>query len=104
MTSAIKWHLIKQLILNVLSFYHIFDDEGPDPLLVYLLKSGYTEVSVSNYKDEPKATPLKVSSLLGPLQQSRLLNQASKRANASFSGARYKLFETQALGWKSHPE
>lgn len=65
MTSAIKWHLIKQLILNVLSFYHIFDDEGPDPLLVYLLKSGYTEFSVSNYKDEPKATPLKVSSLPG---------------------------------------
>lgn len=104
MTSAIKWHLIKQLILNVLGFHHMFDDEGPDPLLVYLLKSGYTEFSVSNYKDEPKMTLLKVFSLPGLLQQSRLLNQASKRANASFSGVRHKLCETQALGWKSHPE
>lgn len=82
-TSAIKWHLIREPILNVRSFHRML-------LMMRVLmhlrftfwRAATQSFSVSNYEDEPKAT-----SWRSPLsQQCRLLNQASEWASASVPG------------------
>lgn len=82
-TSAIKWHLIREPILSVQRFHHIL-------LMMRVLmhlrftfwRAATQSFSVSHYEDEPKAT-----SWRSPLsQQCRLLNQASEWASASFPG------------------
>lgn len=110
MTSAIKWHFIREPVLNVrkLSSYS-FLMMAVSVHLSFTFWGAVTEnFSLSNYDDESGATSRRSRLSCAPLQQWKLLNQASEWENVSSPGLVTNLWYTGLLGievqpWMSSP-